>query len=215
MSAPAPRVPDTPPLAEPSPDYGELAGAFPQVTKDRMPEVVFRVHRLDREPEWFTEGVGSRWDPPPASGATFGTCYVATHPLTALMEVVGDLPVLTSEQVDDRAMATLMFPDVDRLADMTSPEIARWGLDPRISMGDFYDVSQRWALAPRLAGYAGVYCEPRHDPGGGASVALFGDPGYQPTQVRLVSDGPIDRDLIDELFFRFGVRVMPARPLLS
>lgn len=214
MSGPVFRVPDTPPLAEPPADYGELAGEFPQVSKDRLPELVFRVHRLDREPEWFTDGAGFRWDPPPVSGATFGTCYVATHPLTALMEIVGDLPTVTRDQVDGRAIATLLFPDVDRLADMTSPGIARWGLDRRISMGDFYDVSQRWALALRLAGYSGVYYEPRHDPGGEASIALFGDPGYQPTQIRLLSDGPIEDDLADELFFQFGIRVMPTRPLL-
>lgn len=209
----APREPDIPPLAEPPADYDELAGAFPQLIKERLPELVFRVHRLGREPEWFTDGAGFRWDPPPGSGATFGTCYVATDPLTALMEVVGDLLALTRDQIDGRALATLMFPDVDRLADMTSPEIARWGLDRRISVGDFYDVPQRWALALRLAGYSGVYYEPRHHPGGGASIAIFGDPGYQPTQIRLVSDDPVGDDLVDELFSRFGVRVMPARPL--
>jgi hypothetical protein len=156
VTAPAPIGPNPPPLAEPPADYGELAGRFPSLTKDRLPEIVYRVHRIDREPEWFTDGSGERWDPPAGSGSTFGTCYLATDSLTALVEVVGDLPLLTQEMLDSRAVAVLAFPDVDRIADMSSREIARWGLDRRISMGDFYDASQRWARALWSAGYVRV-----------------------------------------------------------
>jgi hypothetical protein len=214
VTAPAPVGPNPPSLAEPPVDYGELAGRFPSLTKDRLPEIVYRVHRIDREPEWFTDGSGERWDPPPGSGSTFGTCYLATDSLTALVEVVGDLPLLTQEMLDSRAVAVLAFPDVERIADMSSREIARWGLDRRISMGDFYDVSQRWARALWSAGYSGVYYEPRHDPGGGGSIALFGDPGLQPGQVRLLEDVAISRHLVVMLRGEFGVRVAPAKPLL-
>ena len=53
-------------------------------------------------------------------------------------------------------------------------------------MGDDYGVCQRWAHALRLAGFSGIYYEPRHDPRDRryvrpASVALLLTLGSSPT----------------------------------
>lgn len=201
-------------LPEPPDDYGLLARNFPAVEKEREPDVLFRAHRVDNEPEWFSVGTW-RFDPP-AGAATFGTCYLGLDPLTALMEVVAELPVVTHELLDRRCLARITVPAGQRLADMSDPRIVgEWGLDRRISVGDDYGVCQRWAHALRLAGFSGVLYEPRHDLRAGrqASVALFGDPGHQPTQMTVLEDAPIPDSLIVEAQDVFGLQVLPATPL--
>jgi RES domain len=181
------------PLKEPPEDYGLLTEQFPTVAKENLPAYVSRIHRADHEPEWFSSSGDNRWDPPPSTSTTFGTCYMATDEVTAFIEVFGELPVITRSLVDARCVAILRIRDITRLADMTSGLIRQWGLDRRISVGDDYGVCQRWANALQLAGFNGVLYEPRHDPRiapiVNPSVALFGDPGYQPTQMDLLHDG--------------------------
>lgn len=203
-----------PAVAEPPTDYGNLASRFPSLAKDRIPELVYRIHRVDREPEWFTDDALCRWDPPPESAVNFGTCYVATDPLTALMEVVGDFDFVTQDMLASRAVATMSI-QPGQFADMQNPAIASVGLDRRVSIGDDYGPCQRWSEALWLAGFNGVHYEPRHDPRGTGftALALFGDPGHQPTQVRLVDDGPIDEAIIEELIRVFNIRVLPSAPL--
>ncbi|MHB1986367.1 MAG: RES family NAD+ phosphorylase [Acidimicrobiales bacterium] len=204
----------SPTVADPPTDYGTLASRFPTLAKDRIPELVHRVHRVDREPEWFTDDALYRWAPPPEPAVSFGTCYVATDPLTALMEVVGDFDVVTPDMLASRALATMSI-QAGQFADMENPAIASFGLDRRISIGDDYGACQRWAKALWLAGFNGVHYEPRHDPRGSGftALALFGDPGHQPAQVRLVDDGPIDDAIIAELTRVFNIRVLPPTPL--
>ncbi len=203
-----------PPIVDPPTDYGDLASQFPTLVKDRIPELLYRVHRIDREPEWFAGDGLYRWDPPPEPAVSFGTCYVATDPITALMEVVGDFDVVTHDMLASRALATMSI-EAGQFADMENPAIASFGLDRRISIGDDYGACQRWAKALWLAGFNGVHYEPRHDPRGSGftAFALFGDPGHQPTQVRLVDDGPIDDAVIAGLTGVFNIRVLPSAPL--
>ena len=202
------------PLPDPPDDYGLLAREFPVVEKEAMPDLLYRIHRADKDPEWFSMGTW-RFDPP-TGVSVFGTCYAGLDPLTALMEVVADLPAITYELLDRRALAQVTIPAGQRLADMRSPKVVgEWGLDRRISVGDDYGVCQRWAYALRLAGFSGVFYEPRHDTRGHSqtSVALFGDPGHQPTQLSVLEDGPIPDSLIEEARVVFGLRVLPAAPL--
>jgi hypothetical protein len=199
------------PLPGPPEDYTLLV-EFPFLDEERLPEVLFRVHRLDHEPQWFvTTGTG-RFDPPALAADPFGLCYLAVDPVTALMEAFGDLPLVTQDMVDARAMAMVRLLRAQKLADMTSPLIVgRWRLDRRISTGDDYPVCQRWAHSLRLAGFAGIYYEPRHDPRRKvqpASVALFADPGLQPQTMVLADDGPISSEVILTTKKAFGLRVL-------
>lgn len=204
-------------LPEPPDDYGVLAERFPALPKEQLPADLYRVHQVVHEPEWFGTSGGCRWDPPSDVAELFGTCYTGTDPLTAFIEAVAELPLLAQSVIDKRAMARLHVPQGQQIADMTNPRIiGDWGLDRRISTGDAYDVCQRWAHALRLAGFTGVFYEPRYDPRGHCqqSIAFFGDPGYQPTQIIMIEDGPIPRSVIAEAGSTFGMRIWPSTPLL-
>jgi hypothetical protein len=209
-------TPTPTPLPEPPADYGTLAESFPALPKEHLPPVLYRVHQIAHEPEWFGTSGNYRWDPPAPSADLFGTCYTSTDPLTAFIEAVIELPLMTQSVIDKRAIAMLQVPDEQRLADMSAPRIiGEWGLDRRISTGDDYEICQGWANALRLARFTGVFYEPRHDPRGNAqqSIALFGDPGYQPTQIQLIEDEPLSRGLIEDAREIFGLRVLPSTPL--
>jgi hypothetical protein len=185
--------------------------------KEQLPPVLYRVHQIVHEPEWFGTSGDCRWDPPAEVAELFGTCYTGTDPLTAFIEAVAELPLLAQPVIDKRAMALLHVPQDQRIADMTSPRIiGDWGLDRRISTGDTYGVCQRWAHALRLAGFTGVFYEPRYDPRGRnqQSIALFGDPGYQPTQIIMIEDEPIPHSVVEEARDIFGMRIWPSTPLL-
>jgi hypothetical protein len=203
------------PLPGPPDDYALLV-EFPVLDKERLPQQLYRVHQVRHDPEWFGIDPRDRWSPPAAAAGLFGTCYLATDPVTAVMEAFGDLPVVTQGLIDRRALAVVQIPLAQRLADLTSPAIVGiWKLDRRISTGDDYGTCQRWAHSLRLAGFGGIYYEPRHDPrgNGAASVAMFADPGHQPMQMTVVSDERIPREEIDEVRNVFGLCVRPSSTL--
>jgi hypothetical protein len=160
-----------------------------------------------------------RFDPPPSAAGLLGTCYLAADPVTALMEAVADLPLLTQGLIDARAMLMCQVATAQKMADLTSPLIVGdWHLDRRISIGDGYDVCQRWAHALRLAGFSGIYYEPRHDPRDrkyvrAASVALFATPGLQRHLLARDDDGPVPVRVVEEAEAVFGLRVYPSAPL--
>lgn len=207
------------PLREPPADYGELAARFPVLAKDRIPRPVVRIHRLDRDPEWFSFDGTRRWDPPSTHGPSFGTCYLAANPATAFVEVFGDVDRITLSMVEARCLAKVELRDDLKLADMTARQIlGDWGLDQRICVGEDYAICQRWAEALQLAGFSGIFYTPRHDLNPGVddrSVGLFGDSGHQPTQLSVLEDGiGIDADLLREVQRDFGIRVLPTAPLI-
>jgi hypothetical protein len=63
-------------------------------------------------------------------------------------------------------------------------------------------------------GFTGIYYEARHDVGGGSpSVALFGDPGYQPTQLRVLDSTAISNEMLSQARRVSGIEVWPSTPL--
>lgn len=136
------------PLPEPPSDYGILADQFPALPKEQLPNVLFRVHQTVHSASWFSSDGENRFDPP-AGSELFGTCYMAADPLTALMEVVADLPVVTYAMLDARYLTEVTVPAGQRLADLTNPRVVgEWGLDRRIPCGQRVGVSP-WGLAVR------------------------------------------------------------------
>jgi hypothetical protein len=67
-------------LPVPPADPLELAETFP-VRELPVSYRYYRLHHHDREPEWFCTCGQCRFDPP--DSLSFGTCYVAAHPLGA------------------------------------------------------------------------------------------------------------------------------------
>ena len=99
------------------------------------------------------------------------------------METFAELPVITRGEVNRRALAEIELPAQPRWADMTGSKPTGWGLDERINVGEDYETCQRWGEALFAVGFSGIYYRPRHFMGRQwqASVALFGNPGHQPT----------------------------------
>ena len=198
------------------PDNPDRLASFPAVPKDRIPNVLYRIHQMKQQPEFFsTSPERNRWDPPVGSPGLYGTCYTSTSPLGAYAEVLGDLDVITQGMVDRRALSVIEVPAEPRWADMTEPSIlGQWGLDVRISVAD-HKVCQRWGEALFSVGFTGVYYQPRHVIGRGweASVAIFGDPGHQPTKLRVLDTTPIPLDVVNEATMTFGLEVWPSTPL--
>ena len=174
-----------------------------------------RIHRDDREVEWFCDGTDCRFDPPEDAG--FGTCYVATQPLGAFIEKFrrfqrGGIP---RSLIDAHRIATLRIPSPLRAADATDRTIlGRWGLGAELWAGDDYPGAQRWGHRLHQAGFGAIWYPASHDTQGGfINVALFGKPGYDPNAFVLYSDERIGADLCDAAFEHFGINAIPAAPL--
>ena len=197
-------------LPVPPADPLELAATFP-VRELPVSYRYYRLHRHDREPEWFCTCGRCRFDPPDSE--SFGTCYVAAHPLGAFVERFGRLRNgVPRSLVDSHRLAGLGLPSPVRVADASDRAVVgRWGLSAELWAGDDYPGSQRWAERLHQAGFAGIWYPARHDPAGQLhSVALFGKPGNQPAAFIPYGDEVVSADLCDDAFTRFGILVLPS-----
>jgi hypothetical protein len=203
------------PLPLPPEDPAKLA-SFPYVPKERLPDVLFRIHRIDRGPEWFSTSQEWRWDPPENASELFGTCYTSTTGIGAFVETFSELPMLTQAEVDRRSLSVIALPPEPRWADMTDPAIVgTWGLDARISTGDNYETCQLWAQQLFAAGFNGVHYQARHDVtrGFSVSVALFGDPGLQTTALKVLRTHAVPLGVLNEARDVFHYELVPEVPL--
>ena len=177
-----------------------------------------RVHSAVQDPEWFCSDGRCRFDPFDAAAAGFGTCYVATHVLGAYIEKFARFErAIPRSVVDAHRLSQLLLPSPVRVADMTDRTIAgRWNLSAEIWAGDDYEGSQRWAQALSRAGFNGICYPARHDTQAILlSVAVFGKPGYQPTEmIQYNAPQPIPPELIEDAARQFGVEVLPGSPLM-
>lgn len=177
-----------------------------------------RIHHNLRDPEYFSADSSGRFDPPPGSSAGFGTCYLSTHPLGAFLETFGRIRPVLQRHVDERVLTQAFLPSETRLADMTDPAIlGRHGLTAEIGIGGdrrTYEATQQWAEALATVGFGGVIYAARHDPALRArSVALFGKPGVQPTQLLARPAVPIPDDLLDRAANEYAIEVLPSVPV--
>lgn len=198
------------------PAPSELTG-FPAVI---MPANVplARIHHNLRDPEYFSEDGSGRFDPPVGSTAGFGTCYLSTHPLGAFLETFGRIRPVLQRHVDERVLTEAFLPSESRLADMTDPAIlGRYGLTAEVGIGGderTYAATQRWAEALQAAGFGGVVYAARHDPALLArSVALFGKPGVQPTQLLVRPATHIPEELLERAATEYAIEVLPSVPV--
>lgn len=198
-------------LRRPPADPAELVDFPTRLIADAYPYA--RIHHLGHEPEWFCACGEHRFDPPPNSIGSFGTCYLAGHPLGAFVERFGDLGTVTRERVDAHRLSHLQVPTT-RLADATDRQALRFGVTGELSSGGDYPAAQAWAERLFQAGFGGVWYTARHDPRGGLhSVALFAKPGLHPDAFVGAWSEPIGDDLLDDAAARFGLEVIPAGPL--
>jgi len=166
---------------------------------------LYRIHRRDRNPWWFSHDGTGRFDLP----APEGTCYLAVSPLGAFVEVFREIALVSQALVDARCVSTLRLPGAARLADCTRARARAFGVTAEIHATEEYGATQPWAAAFAAAGFAGVRYLVRHDPSGrSAGIALFGSAGEATWPVD--ATGPVDQALCDRAARRFGIRVLPA-----
>lgn len=169
---------------------------------------LWRVVRAGRGPWWFGSSLAGRFDLP----GPRGTCYLASDPLTALLELIGpemaDGGVVPEGSLANRRLRQLRVPEAKRLADAISRRAAKW-VTAEIHTIVPYELPQLWAHAWDAVGFEGVRYFVRHDPSrDGFDVALFGAAGERRSWKRgreQVIDSTVQQDLLD----RCGVRVVP------
>ena len=184
-----------PTLREPPDDPAKLR-LFPVRTLDHG-RILFRVVRQGRGPWWFGNSMEGRFDLP----APRGTCYLATDPLAALLEVLGaDLEgwIISREFLLDRRLRELQVPREHSMADLTSREAAGYGITAEIGSLVPYALPQAWAARLREARCDGLIYWLRHDPSRSEGWALFGPQGERRSW-RRGRELPISGDLVKRL----------------
>jgi len=145
------------------------------------------IHRIFRRfgPEgqrrspWFFSSAGGR-----ASGrfdlpAPRGTCYFASTPVGAWLEVFRGTRLVDATDVRRRHLATATRSGADlRLADLSSGRAAAAGVSLDLTASDDYSMPQALAASIAERGHSGLRALLRHDPSGSArNIALFGTAG--------------------------------------
>jgi RES domain len=186
------------------PPPADLAG-FPSFRLRRTHEL-YRIHRHDREPWWFSSDGSGRFD---LEGEE-GTCYLARTSAGAFLEVFRRARPIAEPDVAARRLAGLAPPAGGRLADCADPRARSFGVTGAIHTEPDYELPRAWARALAAAGFVGVRYLLSHDPAQDeVGVALFGPAGRRDYAIK--SDEPIPDATIAEARLRFGLVVLPAR----
>jgi hypothetical protein len=189
------------PLAPPPDD---LEG-FPRVELDSE-RPLFRIHRLERSPWWFSYDGSGRFD---LLTADVRTCYLAQRPVGAFIEVFRTGTVIPEAEVNARALARLRVPGATELADCMSSRARSFGVTAAVHSQPNYALTQEWAQAFAAAGFGGILYRVSHDPSGSElGVALFGAAGAQ--DVPIENTEAIPDEILEEARIRFGLLVLPT-----
>jgi hypothetical protein len=189
------------PLERPPDDLG----GFP--THDLEPGLLlYRIHRSDRSPWWFSNDGSGRFD---LLGEDTGTCYLAERPVGAFVEVFRTGTLIPEVEVKARRLAGLRVPSATTVADCTASEARGFGVTAAIHSQPEYELTRAWAQAFAEAGFGGVLYSLSHDPSGSEiGVALFGRAGEQGLPVE--SSDTIPDAVLDEARTRFALLVLPT-----
>jgi RES domain-containing protein len=155
---------------------------FPSLVVDG---VLWRVHRSDRNPGWWSSDGSGRFDLSPPHG----TLYAARQQLTGLLEAIGHSHTGTSAVphgfLSERSITTFAVGSV-RLANLSDRRIGSIGMSNSITTTGDYWLCQQWADAWHSDRQLdGVRWRSRFDPATRSnSVALFGQAGARPLAIR-------------------------------
>lgn len=202
------------------------ADAFPAVELGAGTEL-WRCHRADRGPWWFSSDGSGRFD----LLVPEGSCYLADDPLVALIEVIShgsiDGLTVTPAFCAQRRVRHLPLPSPARMADATDGRARGFGITREIHDIADYTLPHAWAAAWRTAGFEGVrYLATNHQPtasrrpwaGPGAqgpgAWALFGRSGHR-TRWRRGRAKQIDPALLARLEAETGIQIADPPTLAS
>jgi hypothetical protein len=188
------------PLRRPPDDLG----GFPTYDLLRR-ETLYRLHRADRGPWWFSSDGSGRFD----LGGDRGTCYLAATPVGAFIEVFRVETVIPELELETRVLSSLPPPKRSRLADCTISAARKFGITGAIHTQPDYALPRAWAEALAAAGFAGIRYRLSHDPAQRElGIALFGSAGEGKFPVR--KSEPVPASVVDEARQRFGLVVAPT-----
>jgi hypothetical protein len=168
---------------------------------------LYRIHRSDPDPLYFSSTGAGRFDLPAPSG----TLYTAETPVGAFLEVFRGR-LIPSAEIAARTLTTIARTR-DRLvlADCTNPGARAFGVTAAIHSTPDYDLTQRWALAFAEAGFDGISYLVSHDPSAGEhGIALFADVSKPLRGIGSTGSTPIPDDLVADVQRRFGLLVVPS-----
>jgi hypothetical protein len=186
------------PLGAPPEDLGD----FPS-HRLRRGRVLYRIHRCERSPWWFSGDGSGRFDLMDGRG----TCYLAEEPIGAFVEVFRREALIPEAEIVVRCLAQLAA--AGTVADCTVEEARGFGVTAALHSQPGYELTRAWAQAFADVGFGGIRYRLAHDPSAQQpGVALFGDAGEGSAAVK--SSAPIGADLVEEARHRFGLLVLPT-----
>jgi hypothetical protein len=169
-----------------------------------LAQPLYRIHRRVHGPSYYSSDGSGRFD----LAAPRGTCYLATEPIGAFIEVFRNTALVAQADVTKRRLATLYVAREVILADCTVRPARAFGVTAAIHSTENYSLTQSWAAAFAQAGFGGVCYRLSHDPAQRClGVALYGPSGASDWPVAL--DEPIGPELIDAAR-EFGILVLPT-----
>lgn len=182
-----------------------LPKGFPRRTL-RGDRAIYRIHRADAGPWWFSIDGSGRFDP---VGTGLGACYLAERPLGAWVEVFRRRMLLAEPEVRGRALFCVELGRDVKLADLTSRRALQFGVTASLGADESYAASQAFAVQAIEAGFGGVRYLVRHDPAQQLhGVALFAAPA-DAAKWPEGDDAAIPDELSAEAVRLFGYRVLP------
>lgn len=190
----------------------ELQREFPRKTVAAGFRVI-RAHKWTNLPWYFGCAGTGRFD----LASPRGTCYVASDPLGALAEslgdtgqVVGGVRLISATEIESRCIRVLSLPREVLAADFTSPRAENFGVSRAASFAERRDVSQRLAADLYGARFGAILYETRRRRGA-FSLALFGAAGARSRRPWLPGDArAVTAREIEKLRTEFGILVKPV-----
>lgn len=182
---------------------------FPRRTL-RGDRTIYRIHRSDRTPWWFSSAGDGRFDP---VGTGIGACYLAEAQLGAWVEVFRKRLLLPEPEIAHRSLLAVALRRDLRLADITSRRALTFEITASLGTNEQYADSQAFAAQALQAGFDGVRYLVRHDPAQRLyGLALFSQAGApDPADPCWPDDsGTIPDALVKDAERLFGYRVLPT-----
>jgi hypothetical protein len=196
-------------MPPPSPDLSSR-----EVTLVEFSDRIFRTHRIDRHPIFFSDTRLNRFDAPDRS---YGVLYAGRDPFCAFIETLARAAgtrIITTTELESQALSELKPTRALRLIDLTqSGTLVRIGADARLFSGD-HEVAQCWskALHDHPMETDGLLYPSRLDPAR-QCLALFSDRAPKMTELSRQSwyAPGSQRLLLAELMEHYSLELIETR----
>ncbi|MES1194197.1 MAG: RES domain-containing protein [Solirubrobacterales bacterium] len=170
---------------------------------------IHRIHSADLG-AWYFDNEDA-WRFTPSGVAGLGACYFAERAIAGLLESYKGVTVVAEQDVASKAHFTAALDAELQLADCCAPAALGFGINAEIHSTTNYELTQAWATAFALAGFAGVRYFCRSDPAMDlVGYALFDAAGTSnPGRWPAGRDQPIGQALLSATE-DYGLRIRPT-----